>query len=388
MTRISRDVNRVRSDVAHDVSKANGFRNKALLGVGTLLVAGTLSACGGTTNNYYYGGDSEQTDAGSTDVSTCKSGPKLTCGDTAIQKYVRLGQTLDVEELHFTVSDVGQDSKGKFVVFGVSDPNCDEINSAKVYQGEAINVVVSVWSFTVSMVDTYYVEGKSSGAILKVEATCEENPECTPNIQVPACMSNSYGSGVLNQGESVPIGSLKLQLDDLETHDDSTLAIFSILDNCGNVIKKDKVAQGETKDMVVDGKVIRLTVSQLSSGDTFAAKWAKIDISVPCEASDCTQAQPEVSGLLNQGESLTMGAGMKVQLDDLANQNDGVYAIISILDSQNNVLKKSKIKEGASLEMSIAGEAFVVTVNQVASGDTFAAKWADITVSRCPPIRN
>jgi len=67
-------------------------------------------------------------------------------------------------------------------------------------------------------------------------------------------------SGILNQGESLPVDNLKFQLDDLEAHGDVTSAILSILDANGNVLKKDKVNPGETKEFNVAGKTYRFHV--------------------------------------------------------------------------------------------------------------------------------
>ncbi|NYZ74229.1 hypothetical protein H0O00_03740, partial [Candidatus Micrarchaeota archaeon] len=85
-------------------------------------------------------------------------------------------------------------------------------------------------------------------------------------------------SGILNQGESLPVDDLKFQLDDLEAHGEETSAILSILDANGNVLKKDKVLPGQTKEFQISGKSYRFHVYKVAPGYTFGAKWADVAI--------------------------------------------------------------------------------------------------------------
>jgi hypothetical protein len=85
-------------------------------------------------------------------------------------------------------------------------------------------------------------------------------------------------SGILNQGESLPVGDLKFQLDDLEAHGEVTSAIISIIDANGNVLEKDKVLPGQTKEFVISGETYRFHVYKVAPGYTFGAKWADVAI--------------------------------------------------------------------------------------------------------------
>lgn len=85
-------------------------------------------------------------------------------------------------------------------------------------------------------------------------------------------------AGILNQGESLPVDNLKFQLDDLEAHGDTTSAIMSILDANGNILKKDKVNPGETKEFQINGKSYKFHVYKVAPGYTFGAKWADVAI--------------------------------------------------------------------------------------------------------------
>jgi len=85
--------------------------------------------------------------------------------------------------------------------------------------------------------------------------------------------------GILNQGENLQLGDLRFQLDDLEAHGDSGVsAIFSVLDANGNILKKDKVGAGATKDFDINGHKFRLHVYKIAPGYTFGAKWADVAI--------------------------------------------------------------------------------------------------------------
>lgn len=85
-------------------------------------------------------------------------------------------------------------------------------------------------------------------------------------------------AGILNQGESLPVDNYKFQLDDLEAHGDTTSAIISVLDANGNILKKDKVDPGQTKEMQIGGKTYRFHVYKVAPGYTFGAKWADVAI--------------------------------------------------------------------------------------------------------------
>lgn len=85
-------------------------------------------------------------------------------------------------------------------------------------------------------------------------------------------------SGILNQGESLPVDDLKFHLDDLEAHGDTTSAIISVLDANDNILKKDKVTPGATKEFSIGGKIYRFHVYKVAPGYTFGAKWADVAI--------------------------------------------------------------------------------------------------------------
>jgi len=113
-------------------------------------------------------------------------------------------------------------------------------------------------------------------------------------------------SGILNQGESLPVDDLKFQLDDLEAHGDTTSAILSILDANGNILKKDKVDPGSTKEFNVAGKTYRFHVYKVAPGYTFGAKWADVAIfAKELELVDGQELDEDVGN--NEGYEVALG---------------------------------------------------------------------------------
>ena len=113
--------------------------------------------------------------------------------------------------------------------------------------------------------------------------------------------------GILNQGESLPVDNLKFQLDDLEAlSDGTTAAIMSVLDANGNILTKDKINQGETKEFNVAGKNYRIHVYKVAPGYTFGAKWADMAVySNEMELRDGQQLDQDVG--LNPGYTVALG---------------------------------------------------------------------------------
>lgn len=90
-------------------------------------------------------------------------------------------------------------------------------------------------------------------------------------------------------------------------------------------------------------------------------------------------AKESIGGILNQGDFLQV-ADLKFQLDDLEAHGDTTSAIISILDANDNILKKEKVDPGQTQEFNINGNTYRFHVYKVAPGYTFGAKWADVAI--------
>ncbi len=90
-------------------------------------------------------------------------------------------------------------------------------------------------------------------------------------------------------------------------------------------------------------------------------------------------AKESVSGILNAGDNLAVD-DLKFQLDDLEAHGDTTSAIISIVDANGNVLKKDKVSQDTTKEITINGKTYNFHVYKVAPGYTFGAKWADVAI--------
>jgi len=84
-------------------------------------------------------------------------------------------------------------------------------------------------------------------------------------------------SGIINQGESLPAGTLRFQLDDVEVHGELAYAIISVLNEAGDILTRDRIAPGQTKEFSIDGEVYLLHVYNLSPDYTWGP-WADMAI--------------------------------------------------------------------------------------------------------------
>jgi hypothetical protein len=118
-------------------------------------------------------------------------------------------------------------------------------------------------------------------------------------------------SGIVNQGESLPVDDLRFQLDDLEVHGDTINAIVSVLDAMGNVLQKDKVSSGQTKTFNIQGTDYHLHVYMLAPGYTFGAKWA--DMAIFSEITDVREGGEMTTGSGNYTFGMDWGTGGMLQ---------------------------------------------------------------------------
>lgn len=89
--------------------------------------------------------------------------------------------------------------------------------------------------------------------------------------------------GIVNVGdEGFDMGDVKIVLDDLEAHGETTSAIISVVDKAtGESIKKDKANAGVTKEISAGGKNYKIHVYKIAPGYTYGAKW--VDMAVYSE---------------------------------------------------------------------------------------------------------
>lgn len=197
--------------------------------------------------------------------------------------------------------------------------------------------------------------------------------ECLPNLAPADCRSvGPIAQGVTTSDHPLQMGNLSLYLEGTEEHGGVVNGIFRIEDSCGNVLEMDKIGEGMTKTFVIEGAEYTVTVNALHQSED-GNDWADVTADLSCPPSDMCLL---VSGILNQGEEIPFD-GLKVQLDDI--EMDSSTALLSILDSSNNVLEKLSVAEGQSVSLHY-GDGYMLIVEEVALGATFGAKWARVGV--------
>ncbi len=84
--------------------------------------------------------------------------------------------------------------------------------------------------------------------------------------------------GIVDKEESLLVDCLWFRLDDIEEHDGTPAAVISVLDEYGNILKRNKVFPGQTKEFNIEGRIYRLHVWNVAPGYTFRAVWADMSI--------------------------------------------------------------------------------------------------------------
>ncbi|MFH1520152.1 MAG: hypothetical protein ABID61_00760, partial [Candidatus Micrarchaeota archaeon] len=233
----SRDVS-IRPNTQLPTTARTAFAKAA----GIVAATGALAGCGDTITNHYYGNRPDVSDT--TDAGVCAPGPSLVCGDAPIQEYVRKGQTLDVGELHFVVKDVGDDGqRGPFVILSLLDPNCDETNELRLYRDQPTELASVLGNLRITLLGTYTPDGNLPGAVLKVEANCPE---------IAGCLTSGVAvAGIINQGESLTLGSVSFLLDDLQNQADGVYALLSVVQG-DNTVAQLKIKEGSIAMVSID----------------------------------------------------------------------------------------------------------------------------------------
>ncbi|MBI5047117.1 hypothetical protein HZC07_05315 [Candidatus Micrarchaeota archaeon] len=228
---------------------------------------------------------------------------------------------------------------------------------------------------TYNTTNIYQTPASDGGVSDASPATC--NVATAP---APTC--GSTVSGTLQSGQAIPLGSFALTLDSLESHSGVVNAVISFIDGSCTPLKRDKLAPGDTKEFVVSGETFTVTLNSTSAPGS--SIWADLDIQRVCGTSECQNPTPSVSGVLNQGESLSFNS-YRINLDDISvvPSNEPPSAILSLTDAQGNVMNHFQLRAGQDRVLSFNGTEIQVSVSEVAAGYTFGAKWANVTISSC-----
>ncbi len=122
-------------------------------------------------------------------------------------------------------------------------------------------------------------------------------------------------SGIVNQGESLLVDDLKFRLDDVEDHDGVDYAIISVLNEHDDVLRRNSIAPGQTKEFNIEGRIYRLHVWKVAPHYEVGAVWVDMSIlSDEIKVEDGQKLDPDtdrfrgwysVVGWKNKGASTT-----------------------------------------------------------------------------------
>jgi len=80
-------------------------------------------------------------------------------------------------------------------------------------------------------------------------------------------------SGILNAGEGFQVDNLNFRYDNYEVNGATVSAIISVLDANGNLLKKDKITSGSTKEIIINGESYRFHIYEIAIGSPPNADW-------------------------------------------------------------------------------------------------------------------
>ena len=201
----------------------------------------------------------------------------------------------------------------------------------------------------------------------------DEEVECIADLSPLTCDSSEpVAEGVISLDESLEVGGLSFELHATEEHLGVVSAIVAVVDECGELLKLDKISEGQTKTYNIEGASYHVTMNAVHMSEE--NPWADASVSITCEGDYCLV----VGGIINQGEIMPFDE-LRLRLDDLDVTNpEEPSAVVSILDSADHVLMMLRIPKGEK-------EYFMgyrIDVNEIAPGYTFASKWANIDISK------
>jgi len=203
------------------------------------------------------------------------------------------------------------------------------------------------------------------------EDAMEEEVECVPDLSPPTCdPSEPVAEGVISREKSLEVGGIIFELFGTESQGEEAAAIIEAVDECGNVLKRNKYPEGNITEVTIEGATYIVTVNTVHVSET--NPWADVSIKVKCD-NMCEVA----SGILNMGESLSFGE-YNMRLDDIDITEGRPAAVVSILDRNATfIYTRLKIPKWDYVYF----EGYRIRADEVTAGYTFGAKWAQFTIS-------
>lgn len=206
-----------------------------------------------------------------------------------------------------------------------------------------------------------------------IEDVVEE--ECIPNLAPQTCNSSEpIAEGVITLSEPLVAGNITFELYDTEEHSGIPSALINVVDECGNLLERNKAFEGSTQWIPIEGATYIVTANAVYVSDT--NPWADISISISCDHM-CEVA----SGILNIGETLPFDV-YRLHLDDLDVTVPGeIAAAVSIENMDGTVIyNRYRIPKGEHVYFN----AYRIRADELTAGYTLSAKWGQFTIStRC-----
>lgn len=119
--------------------------------------------------------------------------------------------------------------------------------------------------------------------------------------------------GTLGVGETLSVGNIGIRFEDAELHSETNQAIISIIDSDCNVLLKDKITEGQTLTITVNGESLDVKATEVAAGSSPDSTWATLEVS----ASGCEEVcePPEGCREPNQTTVVTLAEGENTTVD-------------------------------------------------------------------------
>lgn len=302
----------------------------------------------------------------------CEGGPSATACTVYLDRAVELNGVL------FTVTDISEEGGVKRVVINISDRElgCRILQTYVLNELDSADVIVEGRSYSIFVVGLH-LEGDASWAFLQITGQVDSTT-CSATPVSERCIRGADDSVrcEVRAGAGLELNGMLFQVEAI-AEDGVQVRIYDKLLGCENVDNVIVSAPG-TLTSVIGSYVYTITIFGANLDDQ------SVDMQVERRALLCDGT--ETRGVLNVGELMAAGTGLKVRLDDITRESgtDNQHkAILTILDMADNEFMHMTIGEGEARLINYGGRTHVVSVNEVAAGVMLIAKWADVSVQVC-----
>ncbi len=261
-------------------------------GFAALLVSAGLAgaACGGNVSVYYdnQGGSGAQPDAGGNAGSggqggsageggacSVPSGHELTCDSGAISDFLYVGgRRLEFNGYALLLEDLEPHGDSMNAVVAFLNSECEVIEKNNIARDTTKTIVIDGEWFDVRVLDLgpgYTFGDKWAHVQVRAgDCGCDFVPGNLLGCQ------NAPLQGIVNKDERLYFNAVAAILEDVEAvAGNPTAAILSFIDEDCNLIKVEKIYEGETKTVNLDSSY-EVTAKAVAAGST--SQWVDLDV--------------------------------------------------------------------------------------------------------------